>query len=111
MFGGHRGTSFDNTMLNIGYFNTAASAVADRWGVAPDRLHHTGDDIWVTNHNVVVDWVTRQITGGMNESQAITTSDCENVNKKDRSYRWENVLGHVQRSQSWLPYQCKKYCG
>ena len=55
MFSGHRGTSFDNTMLNIGYFNTAASAVADRWGVLPERLHrvHTGDDIWVTNHNVV----------------------------------------------------------
>ena len=55
MFSGHRGTSFDNTMLNIGYFNTAASAVANRWGVLPEPLHRvdTGDDIWFTNHNVV----------------------------------------------------------
>ena len=27
MFSGHRGTNFDNTMLNIGYFNTAVAAV------------------------------------------------------------------------------------
>ena len=51
----HRGTSFDNTMLNIGYFNAEAAAVHEKWGHQPSSLHrvHTGDDIWVTNHNVV----------------------------------------------------------
>ena len=55
MFSGHRGTSSDNTILNIAYMNVAAKYVKDAYDLEPENVHrvHTGDDIWVTNTNTL----------------------------------------------------------
>ena len=51
MFSGHRGTSFDNTMLNIAYFKAACELVELHYGETPIALHHVhaGDDVWVNS--------------------------------------------------------------
>ncbi|MEL6802511.1 MAG: hypothetical protein AAFO91_01860, partial [Bacteroidota bacterium] len=53
LFSGHRGTSNDNTTLNIAYVDIASDHVEQTYGVKPDRIHrvHEGDDIYLAVHN------------------------------------------------------------
>jgi len=53
LFSGHRGTSNDNTTLNIAYVDVASDHVVAEYGVSPHRIHrtHEGDDIYLAVQN------------------------------------------------------------
>ena len=55
MFSGDRGTSSNNTNLNLGYMEVASEYVQPRFGqfAVDEHRTHEGDDIWVSNKNVV----------------------------------------------------------
>ena len=62
LFSGSRGTTFDNTCLNLAYLKVAHAQVELEFGAqALDLKHvHTGDDVWLTNAssgwNALVTW-------------------------------------------------------
>lgn len=55
MFSGVRSTHLENTIFNLCYFKVADDYVQNHLGIHPLNINtiHKGDDVWITNHNIV----------------------------------------------------------